>query len=76
MTLENDLPTRAEIEAVLDRVSLPAGSTATAKAERNTYRRLAVQDLLDDLSLPPVEQQKLLDDLSSYPQWEVEVDDA
>ncbi len=75
MTLEADLPTRAEIESVLDRVTLPAGKQRKFRAARNFHRRQAVEQAFADLPLAPVEMSKLLDDLVSYPQWEPEEED-
>lgn len=74
MTFEDDLPTRAEIESMLDRVTLPVGTKKEHKQQRNALRHRAVEDSIADMNLAPVEQRKLLDDLSSYPQWENEED--
>lgn len=69
---EKDVPTRADIQAELQKVLLIGGHKAQDKRTRNNQRRDKVQQLLADRRVPPVERAKILDDLVSYPEVEDE----
>lgn len=68
---EDNVPTRAEIFAILNSIARPPGKqTKAQKAGRNGLRRQALKDAL------PVEVFKAIEsDLPSYLAWEIEVDD-
>ncbi len=69
MKLENDVPTRLEVEQALASVKVPKTKTKQTtkdKEARNKERQEKVRELVSD----PDVLSKLQQDLQSYPQWE------